>query len=112
VRAKLGEDAFAQEWAIGQKLTLEDVFVIPQPAVLNKALPLQPNSPSFSNASLTSRELEVLLLLAEEMSNPQIAEKLVVSRRTVDAHLRSIYDKLGTRSRDAALRVAREQGLI
>ncbi len=112
VRAQLGEETFAQEWAIGQKMTLDDVFAIPQPAILNKALPLQPNSASSSNASLTSRELEVLLLLAEEMSNPQIAERLVISRRTVDAHLRSIYDKLGTRSRDAALRVAREQGLL
>ena len=49
---------------------------------------------------------------AQDLSNPQIAEKLVVSRRTVDAHLRSIYDKLGVKSRDAAIRVAREQRLI
>ena len=51
-------------------------------------------------------------LLAQDLSNPQIAERLVVSRRTVDAHLRSIYDKLGVKSRDAAIRVAREQGLL
>jgi ATP/maltotriose-dependent transcriptional regulator MalT len=61
---------------------------------------------------LTAREIEVLRLLAHDLSNPQIAERLVVSRRTVDAHLRSIYDKLGVKSRDAAIRVAREQGLI
>jgi DNA-binding CsgD family transcriptional regulator len=54
----------------------------------------------------------VLRLLAQDLSNPQIAERLIVSRRTVDAHLRSIYDKLGVKSRDAAIRVAREQGLI
>jgi len=112
VRAKLGEAAIAKEWAVGQKMTLDDVLAIPQSVVLNKALPLRPDPASFPNASLTSRELEVLLLLVEELSNPQIAERLVISRRTVDAHLRSIYDKLGTKSRDAALRVAREQGLL
>jgi len=54
----------------------------------------------------------VLRLLAEDLSNPQIAERLVVSRRTVDAHLRSIYDKLDVKSRDAAIHVAREWGLL
>jgi LuxR family maltose regulon positive regulatory protein len=62
--------------------------------------------------SLTAREIEVLRLLAQDLSNPQIAERLVVSRRTVDAHLRSIYDKLDVKSRDAAIRVARERGII
>ncbi|HEX9441981.1 MAG TPA: LuxR C-terminal-related transcriptional regulator [Roseiflexaceae bacterium] len=54
----------------------------------------------------------MLRLLAEDLSNPQIAERLVVSRRTVDAHLRSIYDKLDVKSRDAAIHVAREWGLL
>lgn len=44
---------------------------------------------------LTPREIEVLRLLATGLSNPGIAEALVVSRRTVDAHLRSIFAKLG-----------------
>ena len=68
--------------------------------------------PSASITSLTAREIEVLHLLAQDLSNPQIAERLVVSRRTVDAHLRSIYDKLGVKSRDAAIRVAGEKQLI
>jgi ATP/maltotriose-dependent transcriptional regulator MalT len=59
-----------------------------------------------------ARELEVLGLLAQDLSNPQIAGRLVVSRRTVDAHLRSIYDKLGVKSRAAAIRVAGEKLLI
>ena len=54
----------------------------------------------------------MLRLLGQDLSNPQIAERLVVSRRTVDAHLRSIYDKLGVRSRDAAIRLANERGLL
>jgi len=104
VRAQLGDEAFAREIAAGQRLRLEDLLAIPHPHA--------PAAASASGASLTAREIEALRLLAQDLSNPQIAERLVVSRRTVDAHLRSIYDKLGVKSRDAAIRVARERGLI
>jgi DNA-binding NarL/FixJ family response regulator len=102
----LGDEAFAREIAAGQRLTLDDLLAIPHPQTPARAAP-----PSAPGESLTAREIEVLRLLAQELSNPQIAERLVVSRRTVDAHLRSIYDKLGVKSRDAAIRVAREQGM-
>jgi ATP/maltotriose-dependent transcriptional regulator MalT len=108
VRARLGEEAFAREIAAGQRLKPEDLLTIPQPPEPDSAA----QAMSASGTSLTARELEVLRLLAQDLSNPQIAERLVVSRRTVDAHLRSIYDKLGVKSRDAAIRVARERGLI
>jgi ATP/maltotriose-dependent transcriptional regulator MalT len=55
---------------------------------------------------LTTREKEVLGLIARGMSNAEIANWLVVSRRTVDAHLRSIYAKLEVRSRSSAVRWA------
>jgi non-specific serine/threonine protein kinase len=109
VRARLGEEAFTRETEAGQRLKLEDLLTIPHPL---EPAPAQSASSSVSGESLTAREIEVLRLLAQDLSNPQIAERLVVSRRTVDAHLRSIYDKLGVKSRDAAIRVAREQGLI
>jgi non-specific serine/threonine protein kinase len=107
VRAQLGDEAFAREIAAGQRLTLDDLLAIPQPQ--GPAPAVQPSAPG---ESLTAREHEVLRLLDQDLSNPQIAERLVVSRRTVDAHLRSIYDKLGVKSRDAAIRVATEQGLV
>jgi ATP/maltotriose-dependent transcriptional regulator MalT len=106
--AQLGDEAFAREFAAGKRLTLDDLRTIPHPQEPVSAA----QAISASDTSLTVRELEVLRLLAQDLSNPQIAEKLVVSRRTVDAHLRSIYDKLGVKSRDAAIRVAREQGVI
>jgi DNA-binding NarL/FixJ family response regulator len=56
--------------------------------------------------ALTSRELEVLRLLARDMTDPQIAQELAVSRRTVQAHPRSIYSKLDAGSRLAAARWA------
>src|SRR5436309_13191091 len=60
---------------------------------------------------LTAREVEVLNLVAAGLMNRQIAERLGVSTRTVDAHLRSIYAKLGLKSRSAATRFAVEHPL-
>jgi len=53
-------------------------------------------------ASLTSREQEVLILVAEGKTNLQIAHRLSLSPRTVQKHLEHIYDKVGVRSRTAA----------
>jgi DNA-binding CsgD family transcriptional regulator len=112
LRAQLGKEAFAREIEAGHQLRLDDLRTIPSLPTLASATPAPIARASASGDSLTAREIEVLHLLAQDLSNPQIAEKLVVSRRTVDAHLRSIYDKLGVKSRDAAIRVARERGLI
>jgi non-specific serine/threonine protein kinase len=112
VRAELGDEAFEREIAAGKRLTLDDLRSIPHPPEPVSVPATTAASPSVFGTSLTARELELLRLLAQDLSNPQIAERLVVSRRTVDAHLRSIYDKLGVKSRDAAIRVAREQGLL
>ena len=54
------------------------------------------------SAGLTAREIEVLQLVADGLTNVEIADRLVLSQRTVHAHLRSIYDKLGVNSRTAA----------
>jgi DNA-binding CsgD family transcriptional regulator len=110
LRAQLGEEAFAREFAAGRLLTLDDLRTIPDPPEAAGAPPAA--APSASGTSLTAREIEVLRLLAEGLSNPQIAERLVVSRRTVDAHLRSIYDKLGVKSRDGAIRAAQALGVL
>jgi DNA-binding CsgD family transcriptional regulator len=56
---------------------------------------------------LTAREKEIADLVAEGRTNREIAERLVLSPRTIDAHLRTIYAKLGVRSR---VELAREVG--
>jgi DNA-binding NarL/FixJ family response regulator len=68
--------------------------------------------PVVHRDQLTSRELTVLKLIATGLTNREIAECLVVSRRTIDAHLRSIYSKIGVASRSAATRYAVEHGLV
>jgi DNA-binding NarL/FixJ family response regulator len=60
---------------------------------------------------LTAREVEVLKLVARGLTDAQVADELVLSRRTVSTHLTSIYSKLGVSSRSAATRFALEQGL-
>ncbi len=62
--------------------------------------------------SLSRRELEVLRLLGTELSGPEIANELVVALSTVRTHTKSIYRKLGVKSRRAAVRRAAELGLI
>ncbi len=67
--------------------------------------------PSYP-AGLSPREVEVLTLVAEGMTDAEIAERLFVSRRTVTSHLTSIYNKIGIGSRAAAAVWAKDQGVI
>jgi DNA-binding NarL/FixJ family response regulator len=71
-----------------------------------------PGSTSPPVAGLTAREREVLGLVAQGSSDAEVAEALVVSRRTVHAHVRSIYRKLDVRSRSAATRYAVDHQLV
>jgi DNA-binding CsgD family transcriptional regulator len=61
---------------------------------------------------LTKREVEVLRLLTQRLTDAEIADKLIISRRTVNAHVTSIYSKLGVTSRAMATRLAVEQRLV
>lgn len=63
-------------------------------------------------AGLTAREVEVLSLLVDGLSNREIADRLSVSHRTVMNHVSSILGKLGVASRTAAVTVALREGFI
>ncbi len=75
------------------------------------AVPAVPAVPLELPAGLTAREVEVLRLVAAGLTNTQVAERLVLSRLTVNAHLRTIFDKLDVPSRVAATRFAVDHGL-
>ena len=62
--------------------------------------------------SLSLRELEVLGLVAQGLSNDEVARELFLSKATVKSHLVHVYEKLGVDSRTAAVAEARRQGLL
>jgi DNA-binding CsgD family transcriptional regulator len=73
--------------------------------------PLQRESRQATSL-LTEREIEVLKLVAEGLTNAQIAKQLFLSPLTVNAHLRSIFNKLNVNTRTAAVHQAMELGLL
>ena len=63
-------------------------------------------------SGLSAREIEVLRLVSEGLTDVEVAERLYLSRRTISSHLRSIYLKLDVSTRTAATRLALERGII
>jgi predicted ATPase/DNA-binding CsgD family transcriptional regulator len=115
---QLGDKAFAQALAQGRAMTAQQALAC-LPAIPPKAphlstpsSPTAPTRPAPSAAGLTTREVEVLRLVAQGLTDAQVAERLVISHRTVTTHLSSIYNKLGINSRAAAARFAAEHQLI
>lgn len=116
-RAQLGEQAFAATWAEGRTMTPEQALAaqgqatVSVPPSTGPAAASPAKTPKYP-AGLTTREVEVLRLVAQGLTNEQVAQRLVISLRTVDTHLTSIYRKIGVSSRVAATRYAIEHHLI
>jgi predicted ATPase/DNA-binding CsgD family transcriptional regulator len=98
---RVGERAWSEAYEAGRKLNSEGAMSLAEEAVFALEEEFQRRS-----SGLTSREIDVLHLVADGLSNAEIAERLVLSERTVHAHLRSIFDKLGVNSRTAAAHAA------
>ena len=121
VRTALGDELFAACWAQGEAMALPQAVALAAalagaaaeraPATGDKEVPkiVQLQDPP---GHLTTREREVLQLLVQGLTYGEIADKLVISPRTVNAHLTTIYGKLDVSSRRAAVRVALEHRLL
>ena len=71
-----------------------------------------PDERKREDLHITCRELEILELIAQGLSNREIAEKLFVSENTVKTHSSRVFDKLGARRRTQAVQLGKELGLL
>ena len=109
VRSRLGEEGFEEARNEGRAMTPEEA--------VEYALSEEGQAPPTTTVpeypgGLTAREAEVLRLVAQGMTNAQVAQELYLSPRTVNGHLNYIYRKLEVTSRSAAVRFAVEHGLV
>lgn len=104
----LGEEEFAKFYAQGEALGLRQAvaFALGEPA---DPLPDTPALQRPTLAALTRREREVAALVQQGLSNRQIAESLVISKRTADAHVEHILAKLGVASRGEVAALVRAE---
>jgi DNA-binding NarL/FixJ family response regulator len=110
------------EEALREALTILDVLAAgPLAAIVRRRLresgvrkvPRGPNDATRANPSgLTTRELEVLQLLAQGCSNAQLAQRLHRSPKTVDRHVCSLFEKLDVHSRTEAVAAAYARGIV
>jgi DNA-binding CsgD family transcriptional regulator len=97
---------------LGLKITRkEKVIVVKEVAVLTTQ-PFALNQERLRELSITRRELQILELIAQGLSNREIAEKLFVSENTVKTHSSRLFDKLSAKRRTQAVQIGKELGLI
>ncbi len=96
-----------------ERIVIQEVVVqeVPVP-VTQSAAPFSPNDKKREDLDITRRELEVLELVAQGLSNREIATKLFVSENTVKTHCSRAFDKLGAKRRTQAVQLGKEFGLI
>ena len=114
IHIQMGAEAVAQAWAEGRAMLPEQAIDY---ALALSAIPASAPAPVLPPpvaypAGLTAREVEVLRLLAQGLTYMQIAETLIITRRTVNGQETSIYSKLGVNGRAAATRLAAEHRLL
>lgn len=124
----LGVSTFTRALTEGGHMTPLQALTVPEPETKTRQVPIAepaaldgsaaPASLSADDAHLppgdrlTKREIDVLHLLAQGLSNAEIAESLVLSVVTINSYLRSIYSKLGVSSRTRATRYALDHHLL
>ena len=93
IRNAIGDSDFDAAWAEGAALSTEEAIAYAQRGRGER------KRPSTGWGSLTPTELDVVRLVAEGIPNKDIATRLFISPRTVQSHLRHVYNKLGLTSR-------------
>jgi DNA-binding CsgD family transcriptional regulator len=109
-RAKLSDEDFAAAWSTGRMLPLDQATAEAFDVV--RRFSSVETDGDKSTTRLTRRELDVLRLIVEGLSDKEIAETLGISRRTASKHVETILSKLDVPSRTAAATYATRHGLV
>lgn len=96
----------------GLKLTRKKEVIIVKEVQVTLSEPFMVNESRVRDLGITKRELEILQLIAQGLSNREIADKLFVSENTVKTHSSRLLDKLSAKRRTQAVQIAKENGLI
>ena len=97
---------------LGLKLTKEKETIVVREVPVRSSGPFVRNETRQRELGITARELEILGLIAQGLSNREIAEKLFVSENTVKTHSSRLFDKLNAKRRTQAAQLGKEFGLI
>lgn len=97
---------------LGLRLTRKEEIVVVKEVPVVATEPFALNENQLKLLGITKRELEILELIAQGMSNREIADKLFVSENTVKTHSSRLFDKLSAKRRTQAVQIAKELGLI
>ena len=103
---------------LGLRLTRKEQIVVERELIIEREVPVPARTPFALNEkrlqelAITKRELEILGLIANGLSNREIAEKLFVSENTVKTHSSRLFDKLSAKRRTQAVQLGKELGLI
>ena len=97
---------------LGLKLTKKKEVLVVKEVPVPALKPFALNEERLKDLGITKRELEILELMAQGLSNREIGEKLFVSENTVKTHSSRLFDKLSARRRTQAVQIAKEMGLI
>jgi len=97
---------------LGLKLTKEKETIVVREVPVPGSGPFVRNETRQRELGITARELEILELIAQGLSNREIAERLFVSENTVKTHSSRLFDKLNAKRRTQAAQLGKEFGLI
>ena len=97
---------------LGLKLTNKKEIVVVREVTVSSGQPFSCNEQKLRELGVTPRELEILALIANGMSNREIAEKLFVSENTVKTHSSRLFEKLSAKRRTQAVQIGKGLGLI
>lgn len=97
---------------LGLRLTMHKETIVIREIEVPAPIPFKRDQQRLEALGITPRELEVLELIAEGLSNKEIAERAFVSENTIKTHSRRVFEKLGAQRRTQAVQLGKQHRII